>query len=155
MIAVLVGAIVGGSISYIITRAMDDMFWDEEQLSLGYKMLLILCGVAVGMVATAEPAPAHELYTTLKNEQGDGCCGGNDCAGGAYPVRKVAGGYEVDIAVGTHPQVTSALFPPGTVQTFFVPGNPGLSWNDEVHFCGIPGEIKQHEGRCLFIGGSV
>lgn len=110
----------------------------------------LLASLLILLLPMPFQSEAHEWYTDQKNEKGDYCCGGSDCAGSDYRVRRVAGGYEIDIPVGSHPKVTTLDYAPGAVITFKFVGNPGISPDGQVHVC-----IVGKAARCLFIGGSV
>jgi hypothetical protein len=133
------------------------------QPSLVLLLLLLLPGLV-------PPAAAHDWYVGRVNERGELCCDGDDCA--ALPearVRRVSGGYEVDVVPGTHPMVrvedwrqcyyggafctrytgmrTSAPV------TFRFEGEPGLSPDGKVHACIDGRDLAVRRIRCLFLGG--
>lgn len=108
------------------------------------------------------PGTAHEWYTEEENAIGYGCCGGDDCAAGEWPVRQGADGiWEVDILPGTHPQVPASL---GTKPITFRlisgdgrdMGPPSLSPDYSTHVCIMSGtQLQEHRAQCIFISGTM
>jgi hypothetical protein len=132
--------------------------------------IIIALAVALGI---AKASFGHEWYTHQRNEQGQSCCGGNDCA--ALPagtrVTYTGDGYDVTIVPGTHPMVmaedTMSQSTYGGAPyvsrrgvgsepvVFHFPGNPGLSPDGQIHACITPAALARREITCLFIGGTT
>jgi hypothetical protein len=110
----------------------------------------IICCIAVSGFLAA-PADAHEWYTGQKNEEGRGCCGGQDCG----PINPAA----VKMITPTHWQITIApgdigTHPKGGEIVLNFHGNPGLSPDGNFHACAMKSDIQLGTARCLFVGGS-
>jgi hypothetical protein len=101
---------------------------------------------------TATAASPHEWYSGQKNAEGEGCCGGQDCA--PIPVRdsirRTATGYDVVLYQNDLPAL--ADFAGSAV--FHFKGNPGFSPDGFVHACVAPADIPLRRIRCLFMGGA-
>jgi hypothetical protein len=122
-----------------------------------------LTALVIGFCGSAS---AHEWYANQKNEIGYGCCGGNDCAGGNWPVHRAEDGiWEVTIRPSSHPYLASQVHRIGDEPITFrlmkddgtSMGNPGISPDDKTHAC-MPianPYTKVNTVQCLFIGGSV
>ena len=63
---------------------------------IGLFLLILFFGLMLQWSTT--PSNAHDWYTGIKNEIGQACCGGRDCAAiSDQYVRVVPGGYEVHL----------------------------------------------------------
>jgi hypothetical protein len=104
----------------------------------------------VALTALSAPAAAHDWYTGQMSPDGQGCCGGYDCAPVQYDgVSCDATGCDVTILPGTHPMLTEGDGP----ITFRYDGNPGLSPDGNAHACIAAEDVRRRRVRCLFIGG--